>query len=513
MGTNSKVGQQFTKTLLFSLIAMGMNYGISLVLTPYITETLGAEAYGFVSLAKTVSNYGIILTTCLNSYAARYIVLAYHKNNLVQANKYYSSVILANAGLLLIVMLGSVLFIWKLQHFFVIPDHMLFDVRLLFTTDILNFMLLSTVNMFSVYAAVNDKLHKTHIARIFGYLSEAAILVILFMFFAPKIYYVGIALLLSTVVLGMMYYVEAKRELPELQVRLCDFSGTAVKKLVGSGIWNSINSVGNLLNSGLDLWLSNLLLSATATGQISVVKTLATIFSTLCQLLATPLQPTLLKHYSKKNTSGVVSTLIVSMKINGFFAMLLFAGFGAFGTMYYELWLPTQDAGLLYQLTMITFAGSLMEGVAFPLFYVYTLTLKNKLPCVVTVLSGLINVGGMFAMITIFNTGVYAVVLTTTVLGWITYFVFTPLYAAKCLGCVPKLFYKAIGQTAFAGIFMTVSVFALSSLGSNASWMTLLLLAAASIVICIPIYILTAFNKQEHRTIMQMLPFQKRNCQ
>lgn len=510
MGNSNKIGLQFSKTLLFSLIAMAINYGISLILTPYITETLGTEAYGFVSLAKTVSNYGIIITTCLNSYAGRHIVLAYHKNDLDQANKYYSSVILANISLLLIVTLGSVFFIWKLQSFFVIPDYLLFDVRLLFAMDIFNFMLLATVNVFSVYTTVKDKLHKVHIARILGYLAEVAVLVALFMLCVPKIYYVGIALLVSTGVLGIIYYVGAKRELPELQVRLRDFSTEAVKKLVGSGIWNSINSVGNLLNSGLDLWVSNLLLSTVAMGQISMVKTLATIFSTLCQLLATPLHPMLLKQYSQKNMDSVSSTFVTSMKINGFFAVLLFAGFMALGKMYYQLWTPTQDISLLYQLTMITFAGSLTEGIAFPLFYAYTLTLKNRVPCFVTVLSGLLNVGGMFVLIKFFNIGAYAVVLTTTVLGWITYLVFTPLYAAKCLGCSPKAFYKAIGQIALAGIFMTAAVYGVSLLWTRVSWITLLVLGVVSAIICIPIYVFAAFNKQERSKMLQMIPFLKR---
>lgn len=509
MDSNNKARRQFVKTLLLSIIAMLINYGISLVLTPYITEILGPEAYGFVSLAKTVSNYGIIITTCLNSYAGRFIVMAYHRKDLTQANKYYSTVILANVGLLLAVMLGSVFFIWNLQSFFVIPDHMLFDVRLLFGLDILNFMLLALANMFSVYATVKDKLHATHLTRMVSYLAEACVLVLLYLVFRPKIYYVGIALLVSTAVLGVINYIKARKELPELQVRPRDFSKSAVKQLVGSGIWNSITSVGNLLNSGLDLWVSNLMLSATAMGQISVVKTLSTIFSTLCQLLATPLHPTLLKQYSQKNIPGVTATFVVSMKINGFFAVLFFAGFGALGKIYYQLWTPTQDTILLYQLTMITFAGSVGEGIAYPLFYIYTLTLKNKVPGVVTVLSGLLNVGGMFVLIRAFDVGVYAVVLTTTVLGWLNYFVFTPLYAAKCLGCSPKAFYKAIGQIMFAGIFMAGAVYAVSLLATKVSWLTLLVAGFVSVVVCVPVFIFAAFNKQERGTILGMIPFFK----
>lgn len=50
------------------------------------------------------------------------------------------------------------------------------------------------------------------------------------------------------------------------------FSFSAVKDLFVSGIWNSINSIGNLLNSGLDLWISNLMLSPTSMGELSIVK-------------------------------------------------------------------------------------------------------------------------------------------------------------------------------------------------------------------------------------------------
>ena len=56
MGKEEAGGKQqllhSVKTLLLSGIAYIVNYGILLVLTPFITRTIGAEAYGFVTLAK-----------------------------------------------------------------------------------------------------------------------------------------------------------------------------------------------------------------------------------------------------------------------------------------------------------------------------------------------------------------------------------------------------------------------------------------------------------------------------
>ena len=47
-----------------------------------------------------------------------------------------------------------------------------------------------------------------------------------------------------------------------------DFSPAAVKRLVVDGVWTSVNSLGELLNSGLDLLICNLMLYPAAMGAI-----------------------------------------------------------------------------------------------------------------------------------------------------------------------------------------------------------------------------------------------------
>ena len=49
--------------------------------------------------------------------------------------------------------------------------------------------------------------------------------------------------------------------------------------LLTNGLWNSINQLGNTLNSGLDLLFSNAMLTDIQTGQIAVSKSIGTIFS------------------------------------------------------------------------------------------------------------------------------------------------------------------------------------------------------------------------------------------
>ena len=70
---NKKIGT----TMSFGVIPVALSIGINFTLTPYITNSVGTEAYGFVSLAKSFTSYANIFMVALNSYAARYLSIAY----------------------------------------------------------------------------------------------------------------------------------------------------------------------------------------------------------------------------------------------------------------------------------------------------------------------------------------------------------------------------------------------------------------------------------------------------
>ena len=81
---------------LASLVTFIVGLGIAFFFTPYLTDTVGEEAYGFVSLGNNIINYITIITIALNSVAGRFITIEYHKGNKKKANEYFSSVLVAN---------------------------------------------------------------------------------------------------------------------------------------------------------------------------------------------------------------------------------------------------------------------------------------------------------------------------------------------------------------------------------------------------------------------------------
>ena len=124
-----------------SAISVFLNCFINLYLTPQITNSVGADAYGFVSLAKNFVSYANIIMTALNSYAARYMTVAYIQKDEKKFKQYYNTVFFGDlfiGGVIFIVGIIATIFLEKLLN---IPGHLILDVKIMFALTFLTFYL------------------------------------------------------------------------------------------------------------------------------------------------------------------------------------------------------------------------------------------------------------------------------------------------------------------------------------------------------------------------------------
>ena len=497
--------KQFVVSVFFSSFAVALNYLISLVLTPFITENIGTEAYGFVSLAKTFANYASIFTVALNAFPARYISIEYHKGNKKKANVYYNSVFIADIILAIVIIGIAVVIITNLNRFLMIPEDLIGDVKKLFLLDTINFLILSCGTVFMTATTIKNRLEMGSIARAISYIAEAVFLFIAFSLLTPRVYYVGIGLIVSSCVILLINIGLTARLTPDLKVQRGYFSIEAVKSILSAGIWSSVNSLGNTLNTGLDLLVSNMMLSALAAGQLAIVKTISTIFTTLFQLVATAFQPMQLKYYANNDKKLLISSFKLGIKLNGMISNIAFAGFTVFGAVYYKLWTPSQDIGVLQTVTIVTIIGSIIEGAVYPLYYGYNLTVKNKIPCFITILSGLMNVLGMYVLIEFFDTGIYAVVLTTTVLTWLVNFVFNPLYVSYCLKIRLTTFYPTLFRHIVSSVLLLAVFSVIRKIYYPNSWIGLIMVALVCAIIGAILHALIVFDSEDRKMIIRKL--------
>ncbi|MGN1317785.1 MAG: oligosaccharide flippase family protein, partial [Lachnospirales bacterium] len=286
------------RTIFVTGIAFGVNYLINLVLTPFITKNVSTEAYGFVSLAKNFAQYASIITIALNSFATRYIALDYHTDNKKGANVYFSSVFYGDLIVASIIVACAIIFAVNIDFFLTVPVEIVEDVKLLFVFVFVNFWITTVFTVFASAAIIKNKLDISGLFRGLSYVAEALGLYAMYKLFKPQVFYVGVGLIIGALVIALSNIWLCRKYTSDLKINRKNFSFKAIKTLVLKGIWTSINSLGNILNSGLDLIVCNLLLSPLAMGQLAIAKTMDAIFHGFYTIVAQAFQPMFLKSYA-----------------------------------------------------------------------------------------------------------------------------------------------------------------------------------------------------------------------
>lgn len=498
-------GKRLVVTLMSTSLATVMSFVVSFFLTPFITSKLGTEAYGFVTLSKNFVSYAVIVSTALDSYATRYIAMEYHNKNFKKANNYVSSTFYGDVIIASSIVGIGFFFVLFMDRFLNISPELVLSVKLLFLLVFINFFLTTVKTVFNSTAYIKNRLDINGFVRFWGYIVEILLYIIVFCFFPPQVWYVGVVMLIVTAINLTAAVWMFHSMTPELKIKKSYFSIDAVKKLVGNGVWNSINSLGVTLNSGLDLLVTNLLLTNLEMGQIAITKTIASIFSSLEAMLCQPFQPLLLKSYSDGNKTRLHEDLRMSVNVSGFFSALAFAGFFSLGKLFYQLWIPNQDTELLYALTVVTILAYVTEGPVHPLYYIYTLTVKNKIPCIITLLGGVLNVVGMFVLVRYTSMGIYSIVITTTVITTITSLITNPPYMAHCLKMKWYEFYPALLINIVGTVIMTVVFFLVTRAINPNGWIGLIMTAIFLCGIGFLIYFIFVFSAKERKYILGMV--------
>lgn len=493
------------QVILISGIAYAVNFGISLVLTPYITRNIGADAYGFVSLAKQFVQVAVIVKVALNAYAARYIGIAYHENDKTRALVYFNSVFWGDFVLAVVICLVMLPVILFLDRLLTIPPEIAADVKVLFALVFCSMCLETVFSVFECAAYVKNRLDLTGVFKMLSYICNAVVTVSAYLLLPAKVSYVGLAMVAATTVVFSSNFWLTKKLTPEMRIKRGTFSFAAVKELVMGGIWNSLTMVGELLNSGIDLLICNQMLSSLAMGQLAIAKTMGSIMQNLCVVVDQAYTPLFLRSYAQNDRTKLLQQLKQSMKVSSCLTNLVFAGFTALGMAFYRLWIPEQDISLIYNLSVITMLTSVFAGVVHPLYYIYTLTVKKKVPSIINILGGIINAISMYVLIRYTGKGIYVIVWTTVCVMAIINFVTNPLYMAHVLDVPYKTFYPEIFRCMLSCTVLTLVYKGLSTFYMPSTWI--------SLAACIILYALLGFlihfgivlNAQERGELMFVL--------
>ena len=428
------------------LVAFVVNLGVSFILMPIIDDML-PNTIGFVNMANQFVQWAQIVVSALNTLASRYITIHLHKGEEQEASEYFSSVFYANMLMAAVFMLPALFITVFVGRIFQVPAASLTDVQILFAFVFLNFFISIITSVFSVSTYSTNRLELTSIVTIITELVRVAILYVTYRFFTPYLFYVGIASVISTIILSLANAGFTKRLLPGIRISRRNFRWPKVIELISLGAWNSVTRLGQMLLDGLDTFLSNIFIDEVAMSLLVFAKTVPTTLSGLMGTMVGVFAPSITIAYAKGDKQELLDVLKSSNRIMIFMMSIPIAFVTAYGDKFFDLWLSyrePEERKLIYHLAVLSMGVLFVSASIQVLYQVFIITKKIKLNSIVIVASGVISTAIVFVLLKTTDLGLYAIAGVSVVVGLIRNMVFTPIYAAKCLEVKWTTFYSDI---------------------------------------------------------------------
>lgn len=504
--------RQLAINMIANTISFALNAGISLLLTPYLVNTLGNEAYGFIPLASNFVSYISIFTAALNSMASRYISIEINSGNYCKANKYFNSVLISNIIIGIFLIIPSMIIVFNIDNILNIPLHLIHDVKLTFGFVFLNMIIALMGNVFAVSTFCKNRLELSSTRDIKGNIIRLLVILFLFIFFKPKIYFITVTMLIVTVYTVITNIMLTRQLIPEIYLKINNFRWYLVKKLISSGIWNSINQLSSVLLNTLDIMIANIFIDAVASGEYAIVKTIPNFIQSFVAMITMIFVPQFTILYAQKNEKELINSINLSIKFMGLIITLPISFLVVFGDVFYSLWTPGQNIPKLQMLSIITILPMIITGSINTIFNVYTVTNKLKIPSLMLLIMGILKVFITILLLIKTDMGTFAIAITSCILSLLRNLIFTPIYAAKCLNLRWNIFYKAI----FRGIICSITMIFITSILKKLivvdNWLLLIGIAIISSLLSLMVNIHIVFDKQERRSfIYEIIHYKKNN--
>lgn len=493
------MNKRLSVNIIASLTSFFIGIGINFFLSPYIIENVGTEAYGFVGLANNFISYASLFTLALNSMAGRFITIQIHRKSKYKTQIYFNSVLIANVFMAIIIAVLSFVIIWNLNSLISVTPKLLKEVQVLFGLLFANMVITLLSTVFTVSLFATNRLDLKAKRDIEANLIRVAILVVLFLIFKPSITYLGIGALASGVYITITGIYYTKKLLPDIEFHIKYFSFKVVKEIIASGMWNVFTKLGGIMANGLDLLITNIFVDAIFMGILSISKIIPTLILSLFGTLAGTFAPNLTMSYANNDMTAMEQQLLQAIKILAIIACIPLAILVAFGDVFYQLWIPSENANLLHILSILAALELLFAMPLEPLWNIFTITNKLKVSSLVIFIGSFISLTIVLIVLPVtedLTVRLYIIAGVSTFIAILRNLFFLPLYGAKCLGLKWYIFYPVIFKNTLTFIIVVGTVISFKHY-FPISWLSLVIMSGIIVILAIVINYFLILSKQE----------------
>ena len=452
-------------------------------------------------------NYAGILTLALNSMSCRFVSYEYHRGNKEKADIYVNSILGANLILAGAITLCAVFMVWKLEYILTIPKALMFDVKLTFAIVFINYIFGICFSVFNSGTFVKNRMDLYYLRNLFSYVLKLVLTILIFTLFDVRIFFIALTTLICNAYMNVATYILMRKLLPDLKLNLRKFKWKTLSEVLRSGVWNSVQSLSDLMISGLNSLLTNRFIGTAAGGYLQSSKTIPNYILQLGQQLAQVFSPKFTILYAQGDYDRLVKEAKRSMRLVGFIISTPVAGFIVFGYQFYALWLKNYSPAelqIVQTVSVITTIPYLFSCVAFPLIQINTACNKVRTPVLVALAAGIANILVVFPLGKADALTLNVLACCTAAFTILRYGVFQPYYAAKILARNRLFFYGTLLRNVLATAVIGVVLYAAKGLFTYGSWGHFFIAIALCGAVGYVLAFFLLFNPGEYKEIVHM---------
>lgn len=497
--------KQFPRNSFFQLLTFVIQIGVGFWLVPYLIGHIGVAAYGLILIAGLMTQYVNLISQSISTSVNRFLSIALQNNDYEESNSIFSTAFFSYFAIGLFQIPIILLVLDTLEYIIHIPVGLYEDTILLILCSALAFIVNLVASIFGVPMYANNRLDISRIVDIFRLILRVVGIATLFLVFHPALRFVGFVDLGISVVLFVVQFFIAKYLAPDLELKLRFFDRKKVKQLTGMGGWLLINNLGALLFLRTDLWICNRFVGVEAAGQYAAILQWPALIRSGGAMLSAVIAPMITIYYARSELDNLLRLGKVSIRIFSIAIAVPISIICVVSPSLLNLWLGNHFVHLAPLLILMLFHLTINVGVM-PLFNIQTAMNKVKIPALVTLVAGLINMVIAIVFVKYLDWGIYGVALSGAIVLTIKNALFTPVYAAYLL-CAP---WHTFIKPYLPSLVLFTSLVAIGYIISQSTTLTSVSLIAYLSACMVGVGLISSWfilTRDDRRMLLDLLPF------
>lgn len=398
---------------------------------PYLINNLGISLYGVLPLALIINQFISVISGSLTGALTRFFSIASEKKEYDLASKYLGTskfVMLIIIGVALVFVLFIIYFI---EDFFSIPQGYELDVRILILFTFLGFSFSLFANIYNIVLYSKNRLDLINVTKICRILLKFLFVILLFSGLSIKIYYVGLATMLTEfIVLLMSYFYYKRNKESGINSSMSLFDKASLGVVMTMSIWIVLQQLGDLGLYKIDTIIVNMFWSSVESGVISSMSEFIMYALMMVTIISTLFGPLILIAYSNDRHEEVENLTLDNSLVVGVLSAIGAGVLFGYSEFILQSWLENDEVSLSSHFLSIKSLLIPFYASAGVFAFVSRSWNKVKFPAIATVCIGVLNLVLVIIISVFFKSslGIVGILITSLILGVIQSYMINGLY-------------------------------------------------------------------------------------